>query len=85
MAPPQLIVEIVSPGKTNRDRDYIRKRAQYAAIGVPECWLVDPVAQTVMVLSLEENAYREVGVFSQQQFIVSVEFAELELTAKQLF
>lgn len=41
MPPPCLIVEVVSPGKTNRDRDYIRKRAQYAAIAVPEYWLLD--------------------------------------------
>ncbi|MGB8698969.1 MAG: Uma2 family endonuclease, partial [Thermosynechococcaceae cyanobacterium] len=33
MPPPQLVMEIVSPGKTNRDRDYVHKRAQYAAIG----------------------------------------------------
>jgi Uma2 family endonuclease len=85
MAPLQLIVEVVSPDKTNRDRDYIRKRTQYAAIGVPEHWLIDPVAQTVMVLSLEEKAYREIGVFNQPESIVSVEFVELELTAKQLF
>jgi Uma2 family endonuclease len=85
MAPPQLIVEVVSPGKTNRDRDYIRKRAQYAAIGVPEYWLVDPIAQTVMVLSLEGKDYRELGVFNQKKSIVSVEFAKLELTTKQLF
>lgn len=63
MPPPQLVVEVVSPGKTNRDRDYINKRAQYAAIGVPEYWLIDPQAKTVMVLALEEDDYREIGTF----------------------
>jgi Uma2 family endonuclease len=29
MPPPQLIAEVVSPGRTNRDRDFINKRAQY--------------------------------------------------------
>lgn len=85
MPPPRLIVEVVSPGKTNRDRDYIHKRAQYAAIGVPEYWLIDPVAQTVIVLSLEGKAYREVGVFSRQETLVSVEFAALDLTVEQIF
>ncbi|GAB4368416.1 MAG: Uma2 family endonuclease [Elainellaceae cyanobacterium] len=85
MPPPRLIAEVVSPGKTNRDKDYIYKRAQYAAIGVPEYWLIDPVAQTVMVLSLEGEAYREVGVFGQQAAIDSVEFAELELKVEQIF
>ena len=63
MPPPRLIAEVVSPGNTNRDRDYIHKRAQYAAISVPEYWLIDPIAQTVTVLSLEGDTYRDVGVF----------------------
>ncbi|MGF1569487.1 MAG: DUF29 family protein [Nodosilinea sp.] len=45
-------VEIVSPGKTNRDRDYVQKQAWYAAISVLEYWLVDPMAHTVAVLTL---------------------------------
>ena len=82
MPPPRLIAEVVSPGKTNRDRDYIYKRAQYAAIGVPEYWLIDPVAQTVMVLSLEGGTYREIGVFGEQS--ASVELPGLELTVEQI-
>lgn len=85
MPPPRLVVEIVSPGKTNRDRDYVSKRAQYAGIGVPEYWLVDPAAQTVMVLSLAGETYQEVGVFGLQRAIASVEFPDLTLKASQIF
>lgn len=85
MPPPRLIVEVVSPGKTNRDRDYIHKRSQYGAIGVPEYWLVDPVAQTVMVLSLQGEEYQEIGVFGQSDAIASIEFAGLRLAAAQIF
>ncbi len=85
MPPPRLIVEVVSPGKTNRDRDYIYKRAQYATIGVPEYWLVDPVAQTVMVLSLQGETYQEIGVFGESAAIVSIELAEVRLTVVQIF
>jgi Uma2 family endonuclease len=85
MPPPRLIAEVVSPGKTNRDRDYLYKRAQYVTIGVPEYWLIDPVAQTVLVLSLAGGSYREVGVFAKPAAIVSVELAELELPVEQLF
>ncbi|MDQ2100566.1 MAG: Uma2 family endonuclease [Tychonema bourrellyi B0820] len=31
MLPPRLVVEVVSPGRVGSDRDYERKRAQYAA------------------------------------------------------
>jgi len=93
MPPPRLIAEVVSPGNTNRDRDYIHKRAQYAAISVPEYWLIDPIAQTVTVLSLEGDTYREVGVFGNDDAIraprrqanASIELTELALKAGQLF
>jgi hypothetical protein len=85
MPPPRWIVEVVSPGQTSHDRDYLHKRAQYAAMGVPEYWLIDPVAQTVMVLTLEGEAYREVDVFGKPAAIASVEFAGLELTVARIF
>jgi Uma2 family endonuclease len=85
MPPPRLIAEVVSLGKTNRDRDYLHKRAQYAAIGVPEYWLLNPVAETALVLTLDDEAYREVDEFSKAASIPSIEFAELELTAGQIF
>jgi Uma2 family endonuclease len=85
MPPPQLIAEVVSPGKTNRDRDYINKRAQYAAIGVREYWLIDPSTQTLTVLELQGDIYREVGVFRDRDRIVSPTFPELALKAEQVF
>ena len=85
MPPPRLIAEVLSPGKPNQDRDYIYKRAQYAAIGVPEYWLLDPVAQTVLVLTLDGTDYREVGLFKRSEAIISVEFAELQLAVGQVF
>jgi Uma2 family endonuclease len=61
MPPLRLIAEVVSPGRTNRDRDFINKRLQYAAIGVSEYWLIDPSVKAVMVLTLQEDDYLEVG------------------------
>jgi Uma2 family endonuclease len=84
MPPPRLIVEVLSPGKTNRERDLIHKRAQYAATGVPEYWLVDPLTQTVNVLSLAEHAYEDKGTFKWQDPVKSVEFSDLNLTVAQI-
>ena len=52
MPAPVLVVEVVSPGKTNRDQDYKDKRTQYQARAIPEYWLIDPNQQTVIVLTL---------------------------------
>jgi Uma2 family endonuclease len=85
MPPPRLVAEVISPGQSNRDRDLIYKRAQYAAIAVPEYWLIDPQTQTVTVLELWGNDYREVGVFGGEDRIISPSFPELTLMAQQVF
>lgn len=85
MPPPRLIVEVVSPGKTNRDRDYVNKRAQYAALNVEEYWIVDPKTQTVLVLALEDGSYREIGQFQAEDCIVSPTFSALALMVEQIF
>jgi Uma2 family endonuclease len=85
MPPPQLIAEVVSPGRTNRDRDFVNKRAQYAAIGVPEYWLIDPGERSVAVLALQGNDYHEVGRFRDGDLILSPTFPELALTPEQIF
>lgn len=55
------VAEIVSPDDPNRD--VIVKRAEYAAAGVGEYWIIDPDHQTVTVLALEGDRYAERGVY----------------------
>ena len=85
MPPPRLIAEVVSPGKTNRDRDTIPKRSQYAALGVPEYWLIDPDRKTVTVLTLSGEDYQTIGTFSGSESIQSQELPGLSLPVEQLF
>lgn len=59
MPPPQLVVEVVSPGKKNRDRDYRYKRSQYQARGISEYWVIDPREQQITVFNLVEGLYEE--------------------------
>ncbi len=85
MPPPQLVVEVVSPGPANHDRDYNRKRSQYAARGIPEYWIIAPEDQTVLVLTLKEATYEEGGLFRGSQPIASPSFPQLVLTPDQIF
>ncbi|MBE9008632.1 Uma2 family endonuclease [Pseudanabaenaceae cyanobacterium LEGE 13415] len=85
MPPPRMVAEVLSPGKTNRERDLINKRAQYQAIGIPEYWLIDPLNRTITVLKLEIDRYVEFGIFSGQAQIISLEFPSLQLTADSVF
>jgi Uma2 family endonuclease len=56
-------VEILSEGKENRDRDLVKKRADYAKAGVKEYWIVDPEESCVTVLTLDGPKYRLHGEF----------------------
>jgi Uma2 family endonuclease len=85
MPPPRFVLEVVSSGQVNRHRDYVRKRAQYAAVGIPEYVIVDPEEQTVTVLVLEQGSYREVGCYRGEQHIISPTFPDLALTGNQIF
>lgn len=84
MPPPRLIVEVVSPGRSNRERDYQRKRSQYAAIAIPEYWLLDPELRTVTVLKFVITEYQAVGVFQGAARIISPELDTLNLMADKI-
>jgi len=59
--PPDLVVEIVSPGTRRIDRG--EKFIEYARAGVSEYWLVDPEPQTIEIFVLEKDAYILLGKF----------------------
>jgi Uma2 family endonuclease len=83
---PALVVEVVSSSKTDeesRERDYIEKRAEYAARGIPEYWIVDPDRQAVLVLTLSGGVYQE-ATFTGPQLLKSPAFPTLALTADQV-
>ena len=87
MPPPRLVVEVVSPGaesKPNYTRDYRDKRDQYAAIAIPEYWIIDPDRAWFMVGTLIGNRY-QFATFRDDDAIVSPTFPELKLTAAIVF
>lgn len=70
MPPPLLVVEVVSPGQANADRDYRYKRSEYGARGIGEYWIVDPQRRKVTVLVLVNGFYEE-SVFEAGEAIRS--------------
>lgn len=84
MPSPALVVEVVSPGKANEDRDYRYKRSEYAARGILEYWIVDPQISKITILSLVDGFYEE-AVFKGDKKIVSNVIQQISLTAKQIF
>lgn len=77
-----LVVEIVSPDKPERDTE--EKPLDYAEAGIPEYWIVNPLDETITVLILAGDAYVERRTFRRGEhatsallanFIVSVDAA----------
>lgn len=81
MPPPLLVVEVVSPNQSSRDYRY--KRSEYAARGIPEYWIVDPIQEQVTVLEWVEGFYEE-KVYVGDNAIASLVFPDLNLTAAQV-
>lgn len=84
MAPPDLVIEIVSPGEIQRERDYIAKRSQYLDLEIPEYWIVDPIEAIVTVMTLGNRQYQE-KVFRNSEEIFSPAFPNIKLTPAQIF
>lgn len=86
MPAPSLVVEIVSNSerdKRSRERDYHDKRLEYAQRGVPESWIIDPIAKVVIVLVLKGRSYKDKR-FTGDQCLASPTFPELSLMASDI-
>jgi Uma2 family endonuclease len=64
-----LVVEIVSPDKPKRDTE--EKPRDYAEAQIPEYWIVNPLDETITVLTLVDDAYAEHGVFRRSETATS--------------
>ena len=79
---PQLIVEVLSPGNSDYDRQ--TKFNVYAEAGVAEYWLIDPDARTVEVFALRGRAYALAGKFEADDTLRSEVLAEFQVSVDQI-
>ena len=79
----ELVMEVVSPDDPNRD--YVRKRVDYALAGIPEYWIVDPLQARIVVLTLFDGAYVEHGTFVSGQIVTSNRFPGLSVAVDEVW
>jgi Uma2 family endonuclease len=80
---PDIVIEILSPGNTRANVN--KKLADYARIGVRECWLVSPEAETIEVLTLIKGHYKRLGLFGPGDRIKSSILPQLSLIVDEIF
>ena len=76
-------MEVVSPDDPHRD--VVEKRIDYAEAGIPEYWIVNPVEETVTVLTLDGGEYREHGVFRPGSHADSPTLPGFSISIRDLF
>jgi Uma2 family endonuclease len=62
-----LVMEVVSDAESDRHRDLVKKREEYARAGIPEYWIIDRELGQITVLVLDGPAYAVHGVFARGQ------------------
>jgi Uma2 family endonuclease len=71
VGPPDLVIEILSPGPENRKRDLTVKRQLYATYRVEEYWVIDPQNRSVQVYRLHGQNLEETTVLTDSADITS--------------
>jgi Uma2 family endonuclease len=81
VGPPDLVVEILAPSSVTIDR--VRKVAIYAAFGVPEYWIVDPEAATIVAQTLLNGRFHPIR--SDDKLIHSLQLPGLVIDPSEIF
>ncbi|MCH8832291.1 MAG: Uma2 family endonuclease, partial [Chloroflexi bacterium] len=80
---PDLVVEVLSPSNSRRDID--ERLADYKRIGVLECWLVSPEAETTEVLHLSPGNTSTKAIFGIDDTLRSEVLSEFALPTRDIF
>ena len=80
-----LVIEILSSGKENRDRDLLVKRQLYAKYGISEYWIVDRENRLVEVYKLELDRLQSIATFRDSEEITTELLPGFRLTVSAVF
>ncbi len=80
---PRFIAETLSPATALKDRKV--KKEKYAAIGVDEYWIIEPLGRSIEIYYLEDGAYKLVASYIMEDDVTDEDYnAETVLTLKAM-
>lgn len=80
---PELIAKVLSPSETPRTP--CDKIEDFRSIGVQECWIVSPSAETVEVQRLTSEGIETVAVYAYSQSVTSLIVPDLTIKVADIF
>ena len=80
---PELVVEVLSPSENRTSLD--EKVADYQYMGVQECWIVSPEAQTVEILILTPTSIQRAAILGRSDEVQSIVFPGVRWAVAEIF
>ena len=80
---PDLVIEILSPGNSNKEMKY--KFDLYEEAGVLEYWIVNPADKTVFIYILKDNQFIGMHPLIEEDTIQSKLFPDLDFKLESIF
>lgn len=80
---PTLVVEILSPSTRSKDR--IKKLGLYMESGIDECWIVDPMNETIMIYSFKDCELDTDAVYMRGHQAKSMRFNGMQIDVDKVF
>ncbi|CAN5711358.1 Uma2 family endonuclease [soil metagenome] len=82
---PEIVIEILSPGRANARRDLQIKRELYEIYQVPEYWVVDPFEKEISVFRFEKGELKKAGLFKENDILTTKTMPSFEISISELF
>jgi len=80
---PDLIIEILSPGKSKKEMDI--KFDLYEENAVKEYWIVEPYQKSILIYTLQNDKYIGLKPIAEEGLVHSPLFPELSFNVEEIF
>ncbi len=82
---PEIVIEILSPGRINARRDLQIKRELYEIFQVPEYWVVNPFEKQIVVFRYGTEGLRQTKIYRINETLETPVLPKFKLKIKNLF
>lgn len=82
---PEIIIEILTPGRANARRDLKVKRELFEIYEAQEYWVVNPFDLEIIVFRNKKGGLHEDKIYKEGDKLKSIQLPDFELDVKKLF